>query len=171
MVSIQIGGEDKSAEIIHWSIWSDRHEGLQLQCSYLNKGKAVHALDDCVISPTRELGESLLTKLGSSIITPIARATIYGERYAVVHYPDADTPYVFKMDRIGFAAPTAMKEAPVFDYFTAVANARQERAESKNDRDIAANWSANWKSCPPVPTPLCKPTARGATARRHRARV
>lgn len=139
MVSIQVGGEDKTAEITNWSIWSDKHEGLQLRCSYLNKGKAVHALGDCTISPTRELGESLLTKPGSTIVTPIAKATIYGERYAVVHYPDVEKPYVFKLDGIGFTTPTAMKEGPVFNYFTAVANARQERAESKTDRDIAAN--------------------------------
>jgi len=31
MVSIYVGGEDKTAEIINWSIWSDKHEGLQLR--------------------------------------------------------------------------------------------------------------------------------------------
>ena len=81
----------------------------------------------------------LLTKPGSMIVKPIAKATIYGERYAVVHYPDANKPYVYKMDDIGFAEPTAMKDAPVFHYFSAVANARQDRAESKTDREIAAN--------------------------------
>lgn len=81
----------------------------------------------------------LLTKPGSTIVTPIAKATIYGERYAVVHYPDADKPYVHKMDGIGFAAPTAMKDTPVFHYFSVVANARQDRATSKTDREIAAN--------------------------------
>ncbi|MCJ1887497.1 AAA domain-containing protein [Pseudomonas sp. LA21] len=139
MVSIQVGGEDKTAEITNWSIWSDKHKGLQLRCSYLKKGKVAHAFNDCVISPCRELGEMLLTKPGSTIFTPIAKATIYGERYAVVFYRDSDQPYVYKMDSIGFAAPTAMKDAPVFHYFSAVANARQDRAEAKTDREIAAN--------------------------------
>lgn len=139
MVSIQVGGEDKTAEISSWSIWNDKHEGLQLKCSYFKKGKITHTLRDCTISPTRELGEVLLTKPGSTIVTPIAKATIYGERYAVVYYPDAEKPYIFKMDSIGFATPTAMKDTPVFHYFTAVANARQECAGSKTDRDIAAN--------------------------------
>lgn len=139
MVSIQVGGEDKTAEITNWSIWSDKHEGLQLRCSYLKKGKVAHALDDCVISPCRELGEMLLTKPGSTIVTPVTKATIYGERYAVVFHRDSDQPYVYKVDGIGFAALTAMKDAPVFHYFTAVANARQDRAESKTDREIAAN--------------------------------
>lgn len=139
MVSIQVCGEDKTTEITKWSIWNDKHEGLQLKCFYKNGRKDAHALNECVISPTRELGELLLTKPGSTIITPIAKVTIYGERYAVVFYPGADKPYLYKMDSIGLAAPTAMKDTPVFHYFSAVANARQDRATSKTDREIAAN--------------------------------
>ncbi|MDP2715096.1 AAA domain-containing protein [Rheinheimera sp.] len=140
MVSIQVGGEDKTAKISDWAIyWNDKYKALQLTCYYPSKKTYTRPLGDCRVSPTRELGEMLLTKPGSTIVTPIAKATIYGERYAVVHYPDADKPYVYKMEGIGFAAPTAMKDAPVFHYFTAVANARQDRAVSKSDREIAAN--------------------------------
>ncbi|WP_244292412.1 AAA domain-containing protein [Xanthomonas hyacinthi] len=140
MVSIQMGDEDRTAQISDWAIyWSDKYEALQLTCYFPSKKSYTRPLSDCRVSPTRELDESLLTKPGSMIVTPIAKATIYAERYAVVHYPGGGKPYVFKMDGIGFAAPTAMKEAPVFHYFTAVANARQERAESKTDRDITAN--------------------------------
>lgn len=140
MDSIQVGGEDKTAQISDWVIyWSDTHEALQLTCYFPSKKRYTRPLSDCRVSPTRELGESLLTKPGSKIVTPIAKATIYGERYAVVHYPDADKPYIFKMDGIDFAMPTAMKDTPVFHYFTAVANARQDQAESKTDREIAAN--------------------------------
>ena len=139
MVSIEVSGKNKTAEITHWSIWSDKDEGLQLRCSYLQRGKVIHPLSECRISPVRELGEMLLTKTGSVIVTPIAKATIYGERYAVIFYPGADQPYVYKMDHIGFAVPTAMQETPVFQYFTAVANARQDSASSKSDREIAAN--------------------------------
>lgn len=140
MVSIQVGDEDKTSQISDWKIyWSDKFEALQLTCYFPSGKNYTRPLSDCRVSPTRELGERLLTKSGSTIVTPIAKVTIYGERYAVVHYPDADKPYVFKMDSIGFATPTAMKDTPVFQYFTAVANARQERAASKTDRDIAAN--------------------------------
>lgn len=140
MVSIQVGGKDKTANISDWSIyWSDKYEALQLTCYYPSKKTYTRPLSDCRVSPTREMGEMLLTKPGSTIAKPIAKATIYGERYAVVHYPDADKPYVYKMDGIGFAAPTAMKDSPVFHYFSAVANARQDQAESKTDREIAAN--------------------------------
>jgi len=139
MVTIHVGGEDKTAEIINWSIWCDKHEGLQLKCSYSRKGKVTHALSDCRISPIRELGEMLLTKPSSAIVKPIQKATIYGERYAVVLYPGSDQPYIHKLDGIEFVTPTALKAAPVFQYFVAVANARQDRASSKSDRDMAAN--------------------------------
>ncbi|MFP1725076.1 AAA domain-containing protein [Lonsdalea quercina] len=139
MVSIQIGGKEKTAEIANWSIWSSRDEGLKLRCSDFNETTALYPLSDCNITPVRELGEMLLKKTGSIIVTPIAKATIYGERYAVVYYKDTDKPYVYKMEDIGFAAPSAINDAPVFQYFVDVANARQERAGSKNDREIAAN--------------------------------
>ncbi len=139
MVSIQVGGEDKTAEITNWSIWNDKSEGLQLKCFYLKKGRAIHPLSDCRISPIRELGEMLLTKRGSRIVRPVAKATIYGERYAVVFYPGSDQPYIHKMDGISLAAPIAMKEAPIFRYFAAVANARMNHAVSDSDREINAN--------------------------------
>jgi len=140
MVSIQVDGEDKTAQISDWAIyWCDKSAALQLKCYFPSKKSYTRPLSCCRVSPTREVGGSLLTKPGSKIVTPIAKATIYGERYAVVHYPEAGKPYVFKMDGIGFATPTALKNTPVFRYFTAVANARQERARSEEDRVIYAN--------------------------------
>ncbi len=140
MVSIQVGGEDKTAKISDWAIhWSDKYKALQLTCHYPSRKTYTRPLGDCRVSPTRELGEMLLTKPGSTIVTPIVKATIYGERYAVVHYRDAGKPCVYTMDGIGFAAPTAMKDAPVFRYFCDVANARQDRAASESDRKIANN--------------------------------
>lgn len=140
MVSIQVDGEDKTAQISDWAIyWCDKSAALQLKCYFPSKKSYTRPLSYCRVSPAREVGESLLTKPGSKIVTSIAKATIYGERYAVVHYPEAGKPYVFKMDGIGFATPTALKDTSVFRYFTAVASARQERVASKSERDIAAN--------------------------------
>ncbi|MRJ45540.1 DUF2726 domain-containing protein [Idiomarina loihiensis] len=140
MVSIQVGGEDKTAKISGWAIyWSDKYETLQLTCYYPSKKTYTRPLDDCRVSPTRELGEMLLAKPGSAIVTLIAKATIYGERYAVVYYPGSDKPYVYKMEGISFATPTAMQEAPVFQYFASVANARKDSASSTTDHQIAAN--------------------------------
>ena len=140
MASIQVDGEDKTAKISDWAIrWSDKYKALELTCHFPSKKKYTRPLSNCQVSPTRELTNVLLRKPGSTIVTPIAKATIYGERYAVVHYPGAEKPYVYKMDGIGFTAQTSMKETPVFRYFTIVANARQDHAESKTDREIAGN--------------------------------
>lgn len=140
MVSIYVSGEDKTAQISNWTIyWSDQHESLQLTCHFPSKKTYTRPLSDCRVSPARELGEMLLAKRGSAIAKPITKATIYGERYAVVHYPGSDKPYVYKLDRISFVEQTAMMDAPVFNYFVAVANARRDCAKSKTDHEIAAN--------------------------------
>ncbi len=151
MVSIQVGGEDKTAKISDWSIyWSDKYQALLLTCYYPSKKTYTRPLSDCRVSPTRELGEMLLSKLGSTLVKPIAKATVYGEKFAVVYFPDADKPYVYKMDDIGFAAPTAIKDMPVFRYFLAVANARQDRAESQADSEIAANVARQLEKLPAI---------------------
>lgn len=140
MASIQVDGEDKTAKISDWAIrWSNKYEALELICHFPSKKKYTRPLSNCQVSPTHELTNVLLHKPGSTIFTPIAKATIYGERYAVVHFQSAEKPYVYKMDGIGFTAPTSMKETPVFRYFTIVANARRDHAESKTDREIADN--------------------------------
>ncbi|MCE0489197.1 AAA domain-containing protein [Pantoea sp. Mb-10] len=140
MVSIHMGNVEKTAQISDWVIyWSDKYEALQLTCHYPSKKTFTRPLSDCRVSPYRELNEVLLTKPGSSIVTPVMKVMIYGERYAVVYYPESRKPYVYKMDDIRFAASTGLKKTKVFDYFLAVARARQACAKSKLDQDIAAN--------------------------------
>jgi len=78
-----------------------------------------------------------LTKTGSAIATPIARATIFDERTAVVYYPGNDKAYVYKMDGITLAAATTLKDTAVFRYFSAVATTRRDRGGGSNE--IAAN--------------------------------
>lgn len=148
MVSILVEGVDKTAQISDWEIfWSDKYDALQLTCHFPSTKKYTRPLSDCQVSPIRELGEMLLTKLGSAIVRPIAKATIYGERYAAVFYTDNAQPYVYKMEGVRFAAPTAIKEAPVFQYFSTVARAREDRA-SDSDREIAANVVRQWDGLP-----------------------
>jgi hypothetical protein len=149
MVSIQMGGEDKTAKISDWVIyWSDKYEALLLTCYYPSKKSYTRPLSDCQISPVRVLGEMLLTKAGSAITKPIEKATIYGERYAVVIHSGSEQPYVYKLDGICFVKPAEMKETPIFQYFTTVASARWDRASSKSDRDIAANVVRQLKKLP-----------------------
>ncbi|WP_273822380.1 AAA domain-containing protein [Pseudomonas asplenii] len=152
MASIQVGGEDQTAMIRDWRVhWCDKSKALQLICYYPSRKPSTYSLSDCRVSPTRELSNLLLTKPGSNVMTPIVKATIYDERYAVVYYPGASKPYVFKMDGLRFTAPTAMKQMPVFRYFTAVANARQEHADSKTDHDIASNVVSQLEKLPATP--------------------
>ncbi len=140
MASIQVDGEDKTSKISDWAIrWSDKYEALELTCHFPSKKKYTRPLSNCKVSPTRELTNVLLRKPGSMVVTPIEKATIYGERYVVVHYLGAKKPYVYKIDGISFTAPTSMKETPVFGYFANVANARQDQAKSDTDREIANN--------------------------------
>ncbi|MBF6034910.1 DUF2726 domain-containing protein [Pseudomonas sp. P155] len=149
MASIQMDGEDKTAKISDWAIrWSDKDAFLELTCHYPSRKKYTRPLSDCLVSPTRELSNALLHQRGST--KPIASATIYGERYAVVHYPDSKKPYVYKMDGIGFSAPTPMKDTPVFRYLATVASARQHHAKSQNDREIADNVVRQLEKLPAI---------------------
>lgn len=149
MASIQMDGEDKTTKISDWAIrWSDKDEFLELTCHYPSKKKYTRPLSNCLVSPTRELTNVLLHTCGST--KPIASATIYGERYAVVRYPGSKKPYVYKMDGIGFTAPTPMKGTPVFSYFTTVAKARQNHAKSQTDREIADNVVRQLETLPAI---------------------
>ncbi|MCZ0751213.1 AAA domain-containing protein [Aeromonas enteropelogenes] len=140
MISILVDGEDKTAKISDWTIrWSDNSQALELTCHFPSKKKYSRPLINCRVSPTRELTNVLLTKHSSMIVTPIDKAVIYGERYAVVHYPGSNRPYVHKMDGILFTSPTSIKDTKVFGYFTMVASARHAQAQSQTDRNIASN--------------------------------
>lgn len=136
--SIYVRGEDRTAQISDWSIhWSDRYGSLQLTCHFPSKKTFSCPLSECGITPARKLGEMLLTKPGSTTVTLIEKATIYDERYAVVHYPNVDKPEVYKLADIGLVTQTAMKSTPVFDYFVAVAKARKDRANSETSLKAA----------------------------------
>lgn len=149
MVSIQVDGEDKTATISDWTIrWSDKYAALALTCHFPSGKKYIRPLSNCRVSPSRELSNVLLSRPGSTIVKPIEKAVIYGERYAVVHYPGTDMPYVHKLDGIVFTAPTSIRDTPVFAYFKAVASARQAQAQSESDREIASNVVAQLGKLP-----------------------
>lgn len=140
MVSIHVDGVNKTTQISDWEIdWNDDYNTLELKC-YFPSGKTyVRPLSKCNVTPIRDLGESLLRKKDSRIVKPIKKATIYGERYVVVHYPEYKKPDVCKLDSIEFVAQTTMKEEFVFLYFLAVANARRNHAGSEKQRKIEDN--------------------------------
>ena len=140
MISILVDGEDKTAKISDWTMrWNDKHETLELTCHFPSSKKYTRPLNHCQVSPSRELSNVLLTKPGSTIVKPIDKAVIYGERYAVVHYPGTSRPYVHRMDGIVFIATTSLKDTPVFGYFMKIASTRHAQAQSQADRNIASN--------------------------------
>lgn len=152
MVSVYVDGEGKTAKISDWSIsWSEKYQILELTCHFPSKKKYTRPLSNCRVEPVRELGESLLKKQGSTVVQLFEKATIYGERYAVVHYRGSAKPYLYKMDNIQLIAQTAMKELPVFHYFVAVANARIDRAGTEVQRQIAANVLRQLERLPSSP--------------------
>lgn len=88
----------------------------------------------------RELGKTLLRKRGSAVAAAIDKAVIYGEKYAVVQYEGNSKPYAKKLDTsIEFVPQTTMKDEAIFQYFVAVAKAREESSTTKEKRQIAAN--------------------------------
>lgn len=140
MISILVDGEDKTAKISDWTMrWNDKHETLELTCHFPSSKKYTRPLNDCQVSPSRELSNVLLTKPGSTVVKPIDKAVIYGERYAVVYYPGTSRPYVHRMDGIVFIATTSLKDTPVFGYFMKIASTRHAQAQSHTDRNIASN--------------------------------
>ncbi|MGF6204351.1 very-short-patch-repair endonuclease/RecA/RadA recombinase [Pseudomonas frederiksbergensis] len=139
MVSIYVCGEDKTRQISDWVIKNDKSEGLSLTCHFPSGKHFFRPLADCKVDPTRELQDTLLRRKGSSVLNPVEKVVIYGEKYAVVQYPGKTTKYVFKMDTIELVAPTKMKDESTFRYFLSVANGRVEQAASPNDKTIAEN--------------------------------
>ena len=62
-VSIHILGQDRTRQLRDWTLWwDDQHSVLKLTYHF-HSGKSFHSpLGDCRVTPTRELGKSLLTK-------------------------------------------------------------------------------------------------------------
>ncbi|MEG3080506.1 AAA domain-containing protein [Halomonas sp. 5021] len=152
MVSIYVGEEDKTNQITDWRIrWNEQQETLDLTCYFPSKKSFTRPLSDCRVVPTREPGESLLKRRGSSIVQPIERVTVYGDRFAVVYYPGTEKPYVYYADNVEFVPTAGMKKSSVFRYLNSVARARQRRAGSSSQGPMAANIVRQLEKLPASP--------------------
>jgi len=167
MTSVYVEGIDKTHQISDWSIfWDDQRHALQLKCVFPSTKFFIRPLSVCSVAPTRELGEMLLKKRNSISVQPIEKATIYGERYAVVQYAAATRPYIFDLAGIEFLPTTAMKETPVFRYLMAIANTRRNRAGSPDQRTIAENIVRQLETLAPSPDTALHAYCNGENARR-----
>lgn len=152
-VSIHIRGEDRTRQISDWSIrWNEQRAALMLTCHFHSGKSFSQPLSDCRITPIRELENTLLMQKGSAVVSAIDKAVIYGERYAVVHYPGNSKPYARKLDgNVEFVPQTKIKGEAIFRYFVAVANAREARATSDEQQQIAANVVRQLEKLPASP--------------------
>lgn len=149
MVFVYVCGEDKTRQISDWVIKSDRRNGLSLTCHFPSGKNFRRPLAECEVIPTREVQDKLLRKKGSSVVSAIEKAVIYGEKYAVIQYPGGTASYVFKMDAIELVTPTKMKDELTFNYFLSVANNRVEQAVKPADKVIADNVLRQLNALPP----------------------
>lgn len=152
-VSIHVQGQDKTRQISDWEIrWDRRRAALVLTCHFPSGKSFSSLLSDCRVTPTRELGKTLLVKKGSAIVSTLDKAVIYGEKYAVIHYPGSAKGYAKKLDdNIELVPQTTMKEEAFFQYFVAVALAREERSTSEEQQKIAANVAHQLEKLPACP--------------------
>lgn len=149
MVSIYVCGEDKTRQISDWDLKSGGQSELLLTCHFPSGKRFSRPVEDCKIVPTREVKDQLLRKKGSSVVSPIYKAMIYGEKYAVIQYSEDAENYVFKMDAIELVPPTTMKAGPTFNYFLRVANGRVGQAAKPADKVIADNVLRQLNALPP----------------------
>ena len=79
-LSIHVRGEDKTRQISDWEIrWDGRRKALMLVCHFPSGKSYPSLLSDCLVTPTRELGKTLLVEKGSAVFHELDEAAIYGE--------------------------------------------------------------------------------------------
>lgn len=149
-LSIHVRGEDKTRQISDWEIrWDGRRMALMLVCHFPSGKSYPSLLSDCLVTPTRELGKTLLVEKGSAVFHELDKAVIYGEKYAVVTYRGKSASYAKRLDSgIEFVPQTAMKDEAIFGYFVTAANARVAQATSDEKRPIAENVVRQLESLP-----------------------
>lgn len=148
-VSIHVKGEDRTRQISDWEIrWDGWRKALALVCHFPSGKSYPNLLSDCVVTPTRELGKTLLVEKGSAVFEEIDKVVIYGEKYAVVTYRGKSESYAKRLDSIELVPQATMKGEAIFKYFVAVANARVARATSGEKRPIAENVVRQLESLP-----------------------
>lgn len=148
MVSIYVDGQDRTRQLRDWEIGKDRNGTISLICYFHSGKKFSRPLADCEVDPTRAVVDKLLVTNGSSVVTTVETAMIYGEKYAVVQSPESTTRAVFKMDTSTFVAPAKIKDESIFRYFHTVANRRVDQAAKRTEKLIADNVLRQLKALP-----------------------
>ncbi len=152
MVTVYMDGENKTSKITDWKLWyCEQQQELQLTCSFPSGKSFRRPMSACRISPVREVLGALLTKSGSSIASVTDKVVLYAEKYAVVYYAGNPKPYVMKTEGIRLMPKTAIKEGRIFNYFSAVAEARIAYATTATEKTIAGNVQRQLQKLVPHP--------------------
>jgi len=139
MVSILVDGDDKTTKITDWTLRYDATKNVLLLTCHFRSGKTyTRPITACKITPTEEFHDSLLQRRGSDIFSNVDKVTVYGGKYAVIHYPGSAKPYLMKMDELTLIPQTNIKQGTIFNYFVSVAQARIEHTSGDNQA-IAEN--------------------------------
>lgn len=169
LVSIHVCGEDKTRQIRDWTIhWVQDGKVLALTCHFLSNKKFTRPLSDCRIDPTRELSDLFLKEKGSSVVERLEKAVIYGDKYAVIQYPEGSKAYIRKLDDIELVPKAGMKSGSIFRYFVAVAEARVGKGKP-DDQKIASNVLRQLEKLPDRPGTALHAYCTGTNARREPA--
>ncbi|ECU9385491.1 TPA: AAA domain-containing protein [Salmonella enterica subsp. diarizonae serovar 61:l,v:z35] len=151
MVTICVDGENKTDKIIDWTLWTGNDTGeIMLTCHFRSRKKYTRPLSVCQITPTITLQNVFVEQTGRCVTPRAERVILYGDKYAVIYYPENNKPYIMKMVGLDFQVCSEFKEHKVFGYFCRVADERV-RGASGSKRNIAKNVSRQIKQIIPHP--------------------
>lgn len=171
MVTVYMDGENKTSKITDWKLWyCEQQQELQLTCSFPSGKSFRRPMSACRILPVREVLGALLTKSASSIASATDKVVFYAEKYAVVYYAGNPKPYVMKTEGIRLMPKTAIKEGRVFNYFSAVAEARIAYATTAAEKTIAGNVQRQLQKLVPHPDTALQAYCSAQNQTREKAR-
>ncbi|EBX0727030.1 helicase [Salmonella enterica subsp. enterica serovar Virchow] len=151
MVTIWVDGENKTHSITDWTLWPGNENGeVMLTCHFRSGKKYTRPISVCQITPTKILRNVFFERKGGGVISRAERVIIYGDKYAVVYYPENNKPYIMKTAGLDFQACSEFTEQAVFGYFCHVAEERILLAR-KCDKNIAENVLRQIKRIMPHP--------------------
>ena len=139
MIYIYMNGENKTKQIVDWSLYYDnKNQELKLTSHFRSGKKYTQPLSQCKVIPVEQIKGNLLIVKDKPKIEVIERAESYGRKYTVVYFPDNTKPYVMLNASIQIVSETNLKNEKIFQYFKQVAQARIEKS-NENDKNIAEN--------------------------------
>ncbi|MKU04678.1 DUF2726 domain-containing protein [Salmonella enterica subsp. enterica] len=151
MVTIWVDGKNKTHSITDWTLWPGNENGeVILTCHFRSGKKYTRPISVCQITPTKILRNVFFERKGGGVISRAERVIIYGDKYAVVYYPENNKPYIMKTAGLDFQACSEFTEQAVFGYFCRVAEERILLAR-KCDKNIAENVLRQIKRIMPHP--------------------